>query len=89
MTLDGTETDVCWCGGVIKEISDGTWIIPTVSGRGKKCYKKGETADIYWEAVKSAGFLAGRAVVELNPRKWNKEVVGGWRKDLGDINYGV
>ena len=89
LTEDGTETDVCWCGGVIKEISDGTWIIPTVSGRGKKCYKKGEAADIYWEAVETAGFLAGRAIVELNPRKWNKEVVGGWRKDLGDINYSV
>ena len=47
-----------------KEISDGTWIIPTVSGRGKKCYKKGEAADIYWEAVETAGFLAGRAIVD-------------------------
>ena len=37
LTLDETGTDVCWCGGVIKETSDGTWIIPTVSGRGKKC----------------------------------------------------
>ena len=63
LTLDGTETDVCWCGGVIKEISDGTWIIPTVSGRDKKYYKKGEATDIYWEAVKSAGLLAGRAIV--------------------------
>ena len=85
----GTDTDVCWCGGVIKEICDGTWIIPTKSGRGKKCYKEGEAADIYWDAVESAGFEAGRAIVELNPRKWNKEEVGGWRKDLGDINYGV
>ena len=86
---EGTETSQCWCGGVIKEICDGTWIIPTVSGRGKKCYKEGEAADIYWDTIESAGFLAGRAIVELNPRKWNKEVVGGWRKDLGDINYGV
>ena len=89
MTLDGTETDVCWFGGVINEISDGTWIISTVSGRGKQCYKKGDAADIYWEAVKLADLLAVRAIVELNPRKWNKEGVGGWRKDLGDINYGV
>ena len=55
----------------------------------QKCYKEGVAADIYCDAVESAGFEAGRAIVELNPRKWNKEEVGSWRKDLGDINYGV
>ena len=44
--------------------------------------KKGEAADIYWDAVESVGFLAGRAIVELIPQKWNKEEVSGWRKDL-------
>ena len=23
LNLDGTETDICWCGGLIKEIYDG------------------------------------------------------------------
>ena len=44
-----------------------------MSGRGKKCYKKGEAAAIYWEAVKLADLLAVRAIVELNLRKWNQK----------------
>ena len=36
----GTETDVCWCGGVMKEICDGTWIIPTKSDRGKNVIRR-------------------------------------------------
>jgi hypothetical protein len=40
----GENLDLRWCGGVIEEVSDGTWIIP---GKRRKCYKEGEAAKVY------------------------------------------
>ena len=74
---------------MVKRISDGTWIIPTVSGRGRKCYGVGEAADIEWDPLPDANFPGGRSIVRIDRRKWNKEGAGAWRKDLGDFNFGL
>ena len=42
-----------WCSGVIEEVSDGTWTIPSKSKR-RKCYTEGEAAKVYWDAIPDA-----------------------------------
>ena len=85
----GTVKKLCFCGGVVERISDGTWIIPTVSGRGRKCYGIGEAAEVDWDPFPDADYPGGRTIVPLDPKKWNKECNGGWRKDLGDLDFGI
>ena len=77
-----------WCGGIVERICDGTWIIP---GARTKCYKEGEAAEIFWDAIICAGIPQpqSRTIERLDPRKWNKHVVGAWRRDFGDISYGM
>ena len=55
----------------------------------RTCYKAGEAAEVYWEAVPDANLKAGLDIVPLNPRKWNKDCEEAWQKDLGDYDYGL
>ena len=64
-------------------------MIPTVSGRGRKCYEKGAAAEIFWDAIPDADMKACRTIAPFNPNLWNKEVDGAWRRDLGDYDYGL
>ena len=36
-----------------------------------------------------ANMEAGESIVQLKPRKWNKNCAGAWRKELTEIDYGV
>ena len=74
-----------WCGGVVQRVSDGTWIIPTISGRGRKMYAAGEAVEVYWDAIPDANFPAGSTIEKIDPKKWNKSGVGAWRMDLEDL----
>ena len=40
MDEKGKEKELRWCGGVIERISDGTWVIPTVSGRERNVTRR-------------------------------------------------
>jgi hypothetical protein len=77
-----------WCTGVVRRISDdeNPWV---KQGKTRACYKAGEAAEVYWEAVPDANLKAGLDIVPLNPRKWNKDCEEAWRKDLGDYDYGL
>ena len=44
-------------GGTVERVSDGTWLIP---GSSTKCYKEGEAAELYWDAVPEANYPPGR-----------------------------
>jgi len=65
---------------------DGTWVIP---GRARKCWEEGEAVEVFWDAIPDADMPACRDKVALNPNKWNKDIIGAWRMDLGEYNYGV
>lgn len=86
MDDEGTVKELRWCGGVVKRICDGTRGIP---GKQRKRYKKGEPVEIFWDAISEADIPPLTSIVPLNPRNWNKDVVEGWRKDIGDITYGL
>ena len=83
----GTIKRELWMSGTIKEVSgDGNWL---VSARARtKCFAKGEAADVDWDPVQSANYKGGLSRVELKPRLWNKDVLGAWRKDIGEVDYG-
>ena len=42
-----------------------------------------------WDAIPDADLPARRDKVALDARKWNKDIAGTRRMDLGDYNYGI
>ena len=44
-------------GVAVERVSEGTWLMP---GERTKCYKKFETAEVYWYAVPEANYPQGR-----------------------------
>ena len=54
-----------------------------------KCYKEGEAAEVLWDVIPEVNMPHSRSIEPFNPRKWNKHIPHAWRKDLGDIDYGV
>jgi len=82
-----TGHELRWCSGVVKRVSDGTWLLPKARTR---CYKKGEAAEIEWDAMPDIGLETTTTSIEsLPPKMWNQQCDGAWRKDLGDIDIGV
>ena len=57
MDKAGSETNVLWMGGTVERVSDGTWLMP---GSRTKCYKEGEAAEVYQDAVSEANYPPGR-----------------------------
>ena len=86
MDTEGTAKNLRWSNGVVERICDGTW---KILGRARKCWKYGEAAELLWDAIPDADMPACRDKVALDARKWNKDVAGAWRMDLGDYNYGM
>ena len=85
---EGNTLDNRWCAGVVRRISDeeNPWVR---KGKTRACYKEGEAAEIFWDAIPEAKLKACLSIEPLNPRKWNKDVEGAWRRDLGNYDYGV
>ncbi len=77
---------VVWCGGVVEEVCDGTWIIP---GKRSKCYNEGEAAKVLWDAIPDANLPSGHTIEPFAERKYNKNCDGAWRMDIGEIDYGL
>ena len=86
---EGTIKDVRWCAGVVKAISDGTAPKWLKQNAVRACYKVNEAALIDWDAITETNMEAGESIVKLEPRKWNKNCVGAWRKELAEVDYGV
>ena len=83
----GTQKGEQWMYGVVKRVSDGTWLVS--KNARTKCHKAGEAAEVLWDAVPELGYVEGRTIVALNPKLWNKDKLGAWCKDVGKIDYGV
>ena len=75
--------------GRSKIVCDGTWAREGEFGPLKTCYKKGEAADVLWDAVKETGKEACRQIIELKPGKWNGNEVGAWCLEVGEIDYRI
>ena len=42
-----------------------------------------------WDAVPEVNYPAGKSIAEFKPNLWNKDKLGAWCKDLGNIDYGI
>ena len=73
-----------WCGGVVKNISDGTWVKP---GKRCKCYKEKKAAFSFWDAFTEADYPASRLIETFDEKKWNTNCDGTWRKELRAVDY--
>ena len=74
-----------WCGGVVKKISDGTWLLPNARTR---CYPENGAAEIEWDPIPFINMPACKGIQVLSESKWNKDCEGAWR-DFGDENFGL
>ena len=86
MDKAGSETNVLWMGGTVERVSHGIWLMP---GASAKFYKKGETAEVYWDAVPEANYPPGRTTEKFDKTLWNKDKVGAWRRDHDKVDYGT
>ena len=48
---EGKKKKLRWFGGLILDVSDGTWIIP---GARTRCYMENEAAYVLWDEVQEA-----------------------------------
>ena len=55
----------------------------------KRCHPIREAAEIFWDTVPEIEFEATSTIQPLKPNLWNKDKVGAWCKDYGDIEYGI
>ena len=82
------KTDTRWCGGIIRDVCKG---LPThrwnISGFVQKYFKAGEAAKVEWDSMPEVeSNIAKETTIEvLDPKKWNKNVIGGWQHDVGNI----
>ena len=65
---------------------DGTWVKP---GHILEYFKEGEAVLVKWKRIKEAGIKASESIVELKERLWNKDIEGAWRKDHGEVDFGI
>ena len=62
-----------WCGGDVKNISDGTWATP---GKHCQCYKEIKAAFVFWGAVPESDYPASRLIETFDGKKWSKNCSG-------------
>ena len=85
------EKDKCWSKGLVTAVCKGKpdhrW---KKSQFGKKYSRMGKAAEIEWNKIDEDGKISVEketTIVPIDPKKWNKYVVGGWRfeYDIGSI----
>ena len=86
MDKAGSETNVLWMGGTVERVSDGTCLMP---GTRTKCYKEGEAEEVCWDAMTEVNYPPGRTTENFNQNFWNKDKVGAWIRDHGEVDYGI
>ena len=48
-----------WCSVIVERVCDGTWIN---SGMRRQCYKEGEAAEVFWDAIPECNMDALRSI---------------------------
>ena len=51
MDRDGKDNNLQWVGGLILDVSDGTWLMP---GARTRCYAENKAAYVLWDEVQEA-----------------------------------
>ena len=81
-----SETNVLWMGGTVERVSDGTWLMPV---ERNKCYKEGEAAEVYWDAVSGANYPPDIMTEKSDQKLLNKYKVRACKRDHGEVDYGM
>ena len=85
---DADNTKNCiWMSGIVLRVSDGTWSLTKRSR--KRCHPVREAAEIAWDAVPEIEFEDSSSIHSLNRNLSNKDKIGAWCKNFGDIDYGI
>ena len=87
MNEAGTEKKILWMHGVVIRVSDGTWIVD--ANARTNCWGAGKAAEVDLDACEEANNLAGKSIVELKEKMFNKDKEGAWCKCLGKVDYGI
>ena len=81
---EGNIKKLRWCGGVVENISDGTWVNP---GKLCQCYKENEAAFVFWDSVPEANYPVSRSIEPFDENKRNNKIDGSWRKEFSAVYY--
>ena len=87
MDTEGKVKELIWMNGKLMIVSDGTWIVG--ANARTNCFKAGEAAEVLWDAVPEVNYPAGKSITQFKPNLWNKDKLGAWCKDLGNIDYDI
>ena len=68
--------EIRWYGGVVKNISDVTWVNQSKRRQG---YKENE-AVFFWDEVPETDYPTSCSIEPFDENKWNKNCYGSWRK---------
>ena len=74
---EGKEKKLRWVGGLILDVSDGTWII---RGERTRCYAENEAAYVLWDEVQEADCSMCKSIETFKEHKFNKTRKGAWKK---------
>ena len=58
-------------------------------GARTKCYKEGEAEEVYWDAVPEPNYTPGRTTEKFDQTLWNKDKMGAWRRNHGEVDYDI
>ena len=81
---EGKEKKLWWVGGLILDVSDGTWLMPVARTR---CYAENEAAYVLWDEVQEADCFMCRSIEPFKEHVFNKTCEGAWKKEY-EIDYG-
>ena len=85
--LENGSTDLRWCQGLVNEISDGSNMVQLGKRTKSKCYDANKAVMVLWDPIPELDMPEQETVQPLLPSKWNKQVVGSWRFDVGDVDH--
>ena len=80
MYIDGKEKKLRWVGGLILDISDGTWLMP---GASTRCYPENEAAYVLWDEVQEADCYMCKSIEPFKEHRFNNMCEGSWNKEDG------
>ena len=53
----------------MERVCDGTWI---KAGKSRQCYKEGEAAEVFWDAIPEYNIETSRSIEAFHSRLWNE-----------------
>ena len=84
MDREGKDKKLRWVGGLILDVSDGTWLM---TGARTSCYAENEAAYVLWDEVQEADCSMCKSIEPFKEHNFNKTCEGAWKKE-DEIDYG-